>query len=47
MKKRDKKFDPRAQPRGKKWSFFIKCGCRIGFFVKKPILTLEIQHPKY
>ncbi len=35
MKKRDQKFDPRAQPRSKKWSFFIKCGCRIGFFRKK------------
>lgn len=35
MKKRDQKVDPRVQPNGKKWSFFIKCGCRIGFFVKK------------
>ncbi len=35
MKKRDQKFDPRAQPKDKKWSFFIKCGCRIGFFRKK------------
>jgi len=35
MKKRDQNFDPRVQPEGKKWSFFIKCGCHIGFFRKK------------
>lgn len=35
MKKRDQKFDPRAQLIYEKWSFFIKCGCHIGFFRKK------------
>jgi hypothetical protein len=36
MKKRDQKFDPRVQPDDEKWSFFIKCGCHIGFYRKKP-----------
>ena len=36
MEKRDQKFDPRVQPDGKKWSVFIKYGCDIGFFQKKP-----------
>ena len=36
MEKRDQKFDPRVQPKGGKWSVFIKCGWVIGFFQKKP-----------
>ena len=36
MKKKDQKFDPRVQPGYEKWSFYIKCGCDIGFFQKKP-----------
>jgi hypothetical protein len=35
MEKRDQKFDPRVQPGYEKWSFYIKCGCDIGFFMKK------------
>lgn len=35
MEKKDQKFDPRVQPTAKKWSFYIKCGCDIGFYQKK------------
>ena len=47
MEKKDQKFDPRVQPSYEKWSFFIKCGCRIGFFQKKPDFDPTVRAVKY